>query len=143
MTALRKRLPLLCCLLAALWLFSLSAGMLGACLAPLSEDRGGPLTAMTEAHAAHDPVLGASVSTGAPDAGERVACVKQCETSLGGVLKPSPPDVGHLAVFALAAFCVVSLASLPTTLRARRIAFSPIAIIGDPPPTIRFHRFNN
>ena len=137
MIFLRKHLPLLCGLLAALWLFSLSAGMLGECFTPQ------PANAATPPLATAHPHHVQAVAPAAPDAGERMACAKHCGDSLGGVLKPPASDLFPLGMLILALWCVVRLAGLPLAMPARRLADALVAIVGDPPPTIRFHRFNN
>ena len=140
MIFLRKHLPLLCGLLAALWLFSVSTGMLGECFAPrqVEQDRA-PTPNLATAHPGHAQMLAPAGS----DAGARVACAKHCEDSLGGVLKPLAPDLFQLGMLVLVLCGVVRLASLALTMPTRRLADSLVAIVGDPPPTIRFHRFNN
>ncbi|BAK78416.1 hypothetical protein NH8B_3667 [Pseudogulbenkiania sp. NH8B] len=135
MPFLRKHLLLLCGLLAALWLFSLSAGMLGECFTPQPAASASAATA----HPHHAQLAAPAV----PDAGARVACAKHCEDSLGGVLKPSASDLFQLGMLILVLCSVVHLASLPLAMPARRLADAQVTIVGDPPPTIRFHRFNN
>lgn len=143
MTFLRKYLPLLCSLLTALWLFAASVGMLGACIEQLAAGQApavAGLAAQVRAVHGHDSVV--SHSANVPDAGERLACAKQCATDLGGVLKPSQPDIGQLAVLVFAVLSLVRLPLQQTATHAWRIA-SGLAAAGTPPPTIRFHRFNN
>ncbi|EEG10331.1 hypothetical protein [Pseudogulbenkiania ferrooxidans] len=140
MPFLRKHLLLLCGLLAALWLFSLSAGMLGECFAPQPAASASAATPqLATAHPHHAPLA----APAAPDTGARVACAKHCEDSLGGVLKPPASDLFQLGMLILVLCSVVRLASLPLAMPARRLADAQVAIVGDPPPTIRFHRFNN
>ncbi|WP_024304210.1 hypothetical protein [Pseudogulbenkiania sp. MAI-1] len=144
MTLLRKHLPLLCGLLAALWLFFASAGMLGACLGPLAAVQGEEVASVAvqpRAGHGHDGVQ--AHSAGLPDRGERLTCAKLCADDLGGVLKPPSLDSGQFAILALAVLCFVRPPFLPAAAPVRRVVGALFAAIGTPPPTIRFHRFNN
>ncbi|MBI3144404.1 MAG: hypothetical protein HYZ18_03880 [Pseudogulbenkiania sp.] len=144
MTLLRKHLPLLCGLLAALWLFFASAGLLGACFGPHGVGQMPAAAGMKHLGLAghgHDPVR--SDAARLHEAGEWLVCAKQCVGELGGVLKPAAPDFGLIAVLA---FVVFSLLRLPLPLAAPLTRYSIgryAVVVGTPPPTIRFHRFNN
>lgn len=140
MTVIRKRLPLFCCLMAAMWMFSVAVGIAQGCLLSSQDRLASHATIEAGARALHIDVAGSG--SGHHEA-SLTACVKHCEHSAVGVIKSSQQDFGQLAALALTFYLLVRVAALlsPTLrLPSRRC---PLAIVRDPPATIRYHRFNN
>lgn len=140
MTAIRKRLPLFCCLMAAIWMFSVAVGIAQGCLLSSQDGLSSHATIKMGAKAPHADV--ADAGSGHHE-DSLTTCVKHCEHSAVGVIKSSQQDFGQLAALALTFYLLVRLAALlsPALILPSRL-FS-FAIVGDPPATIRYHRFNN
>lgn len=140
MTAIRKRLPLFCCLMAAMWVFSVAVGIAQGCLLSSQDGLASHLTIKMGAKAPHIDVTD---SGSGHHEDSLTACVKHCEHSAVGVIKSSQQDFVQFAALALTFYLLVSVAALLSpALRLPSRLFS-FAILRDPPPTIRYHRFNN
>lgn len=139
MTAIRNRLQLFCCLMAAIWVFSVAAGIAQRCLLSSQDGLASHATMEMSAKAQHTDVADS-------DSGHHedslTACVKHCEHSAVSVIKSIQQDIGQLATLALTFYLLVRLAALLSpTLKLPSRLFS-FAILRDPPATIRYHRFN-
>jgi hypothetical protein len=139
MTAIRKRLQLFCCLMAAMWLFSAAAGIAQGCLVSFQDGLASHSTIEMGVKALHTDV--ADSDSGHHEA-SLTACVKHCEDSTLSVIKSIQQDFSQLAALALTFYLLVHLAAwLSPTLKLPFQPFS-FAILRDPPATIRYHRFN-
>ena len=140
MTAIRKRLQLLCCLMAAIWMFSVAAGIAQGCLVSFQDGLFSRSTMAMDAKAAHADI---AHSDSGHHKDSLTACVEHCETSAVGVIKSIQQDFGRLAALALIFYLLVRLVCASSlALKLPSWLFSS-AIVRDPPATIRFHRFNN
>lgn len=138
----RKHLHALCLFLAGVWLFAILAGVVGCCLysaslpeMPLSQQK----PAVVQ-HGGHDHCA----ADHAPIAQHGDAsCQLEHDHNLAGLLKFIQSDVSQIGALALIAVLIVHLVLIAAPLPASiRLGFA-LTFTGDPPPTIRFHRFNN
>jgi len=140
MTAIRKRLQLFCCLMASIWVFSVAVGIAQGCLLSSQDGLTSRATMEMGARAPHTDVAG---SGSGHHEDSLTACAKHCEDSAVSVIKSIQQDFGQLAALAVTFYLLVRVAALlsPALILPSRL-FS-FAIVRDPPPTIRYHRFNN
>jgi hypothetical protein len=139
MTAIRKRLPLFCCLMAAIWVFSVVVGIAQGCLLSSQDGLTSRATMEMGARAQHTDV--ADSASGHHD-DSLTACVKHCEDSVVSVIKSIQQDFGQLAALALTFYLLVRLAALLSPALKLPSRLFSFAILRDPPATIRYHRFN-
>ena len=139
MTAIRKRLQLFCCLMAAMWVFSVAGGIVQGCLLSSQDGLISHATMVMGAKALHADV--ADSGSGHHE-DSLITCIKHCEDSTVSVIKSIQQDYAQLAALALTFYLLVSVAALlsPALILPSRL-FS-FAILRDPPATIRYHRFN-
>ena len=138
----RKHLRTLSQLLAGVWLFAIFAGVMGCCLYSAdSQDMAvyHQVSAL-EQHGGHDHCD----ADHAPIAQHGdTGCQLEHDHNLAGLLKFIQSDVSQIGALALIAVLIVHLvliaAPLPASIRLGLV----LTFTGDPPPTIRFHRFNN
>lgn len=136
MRTIRKHLRQFCCLMAAVWVFSLVAAALQGCLQAAALGQPGPLPAIASGHALGD---------GHPSHPDQATanCARHCADASAGTVKPPQAGMMLAAVFVLLAYGLLQLA-----LQLRAGLASPRrpaiwAVVADPPATIRFHRFND
>lgn len=140
MTAIRKRLQLFCCLMAAMWLFSVATGIVQGCLSSTQDSLVSHAAVETGATVSHTVVADVHSSH---HEDSLTACLEHCEKSAVGIIKSIQQDFGQLATLVLAFYLLVHLAAMSSPmLRLPSWLFS-FAIVCDPPATIRYHRFNN
>lgn len=140
MTAIRKRLQLFCCLMAAIWVFSVAVGIAQGCLLSSQDGLTAHTTAAMGAMTAHTDV--ANSGSGHHE-DSLTACVKHCEHSAVSVVKSTQQDFGQLAALALTFYLLVRLAALLSPMLKLPSRLLSFAIVRNPPATIRYHRFNN
>ena len=139
MTAIRKRLQLFCCLMAAIWVFSVAAGIAQGCLLSSQDGLASHATMEMGVKAQHTDVAD---SDSGHHEDSMTTCVKHCGHSAVSVIKSIQQDFGQLAALVLTFYLLVHLAVLLSpTLKLPSRLFS-FAILRDPPATIRYHRFN-
>lgn len=138
----RKHLRTLCLFLAGVWLFAIFAGVVGCCLysASLPEMSLPQQKPAVVQHGGHDHCD----ADHAPIAQHGDAsCHLEHDHNLAGLLKFIQSDVSQIGALALIAVLIVHLVLIAAPLPASiRLGFV-LTFTGDPPPTIRFHRFNN
>lgn len=141
----RKHLRELSQLLAGVWLFAIFAGVMGCCLYSADSKVMKDMAAYHQVSAVeplggHDHCDGDHASTAQHD---DASCQLEHDHNLAGLLKFIQSDVSKIGVLALIAVLIVHLVLIATPLPASiRLGFA-LTFTGDPPPTIRFHRFNN
>lgn len=139
MTAIRKRLQLFCCLMAAMWVFSVAVGIAQGCLLASQDGLASHATMEMGAKAQHTFIADS-------DSGRHedslTACVKHCEHSAVSVIKSIQQDFGQLAALAVTFYLLVRLATLLSPALKLPSQLFSFAILRDPPATIRYHRFN-
>ena len=137
----RRHLQTLCALMAAVWVFSIVAGIAEGCgIAPGNwKAEHAIITDMGTSH--HDHASVAAKFKHKHDS--HTACAKHCEDSAIGALKVTSPEVAKVAIFTLIFYVLL----IATSLQSSRIPSAPLADflapLREPPATIRFHRFNN
>lgn len=140
MTAIRKRLQLFCCLMAAIWVFSIAVGIVQGCL-PSSQDGLISHATMGMGAKVQHAVVADSGSGHLEDS--LTACVEHCEKNAVGVIKSIQQDFGQLAALVLTFYLLVHLAAMSSPMLKLPSRLSSFVIVRDPPATIRYHRFNN
>jgi hypothetical protein len=138
----RKHLRTLSQLLAGVWLFAIFAGVMGCCLySAAPQDMPAYHQASTlEQHGGHDHCAADHAPTAQHD---DASCQLKHDHNLAGLLKFIQSDVSQIGALALIAVLIVHLVLIAAPLPASiRLGFV-LTFTGDPPPTIRFHRFNN
>jgi len=138
----RKHLRTLSQLLAGVWLFAIFAGVMGCCLYSAdSQDMAAYHQVSTlEQTGGHDHCDADHAPIAQHD---NASCQLEHDHNLAGLLKFIQSDVSQIGALALIAVLIVHLvliaAPLPASIRLGLV----LTFTGDPPPTIRFHRFNN
>lgn len=135
----RKHLRTLSQFLVGAWLFAIFAGVAGCCLysahAPDLPAHHKESTAIRQSN--HDRCNGDH----APASRDEVSC--QLDHNLAGLVKFIQSDFSQVGMLALLALLPVHLVlALVSPPPAIRLGLA-LTYTGDPPPTIRFHRFNN
>lgn len=135
----RKHLRTLSQLLAGVWLFAIFVSVVGCCLYSAAAPDSSVYHQKTAAtqQGSHDHCNGDHAPVPHDDAG----C--QLDHNLAGLVKFIQSDFSQVGALALIAVLLIHLVlppvlAPPTTLLGLALTFT-----GDPPPTIRFHRFNN
>ena len=139
----RKHLHALCLFLAGMWLFAIFAGVVGCCLysaslpeMSLSQQK----SAVVQHDGGHDHCGAEHAATAQHD---NASCQLEHDHNLAGLLKFIQSDFSQIGALALIAVLIVHLALIAAPLPVSiRLGFV-LTFTGDPPPTIRFHRFNN
>lgn len=138
----RKHLRTLSQLLAGVWLFAIFAGVMGCCLYSTdSQDMPAyhQVSALKQ-HGGHEHCDAEHAATAQHDDAN---CQLKHDHNLAGLLKFIQSDVSQIGALALIAVLIVHLVLIAAPLPASiRLGFV-LTFTGDPPPTIRFHRFNN
>lgn len=138
----RKHLRTLCLFLAGVWLFAIFAGVVGCCLYSASLPEMSPSqqkTAVVE-HSEHEHCDGDHAPIAQHDDAN---CQLEHDHNLAGLLKFIQSDVSQIGALALIAVLIVHFVLIAAPLPASiRLGFV-LTFTGDPPPSIRFHRFNN
>lgn len=138
----RKHLRTLCLFLAGVWLFAIFAGVVGCCLysASLPEMSPSQHKPTVVEHSEHGHCDGDHAPIAQHD---DASCQLEHDHNLAGLLKFIQSDVSQIGALALIAVLIVHLVLTAALLPASiRLGFA-LTFTGDPPPTIRFHRFNN
>ncbi|MEO8408017.1 MAG: hypothetical protein ABI476_06255 [Oxalobacteraceae bacterium] len=126
--------------MAAMWLFSVAAGIVQGCL-PSTRDGLVSHAAMETGATVSHTVVADLHSSHHEDS--LAACVEHCERSAVSVIKFIQQDAGQLAALVLTFYLLVHVAAMSSPmLRLPSWLFS-FGIVCDPPATIRYHHFNN
>ncbi len=139
MHMLRQYLQNICCLLAAVWVFAMAAGVIQGCLfVPQQEATHHGKTVAAE-HLLH----AAPISTSDSHDAALTSCTKYCEDSSVSTPKTSTSEVSSTAVLILVMYLLPHLMSPRCHHLITPYLSFPLAFLADPPATLRFHRFND